>query len=85
MWLMYFIRLPFLVLIRFYQKIFSPDHGIFSHLFPYGFCRFYPSCSEYAYRAFKEQGIIKGSLLTIWRILKCHPWNRGGWDPVPKK
>lgn len=66
-----------LFLIRFYQKCISP-------FFPRR-CRFYPTCSSYAYQAIKTFGIIKGTYLGIKRILKCNPLNDGGYDPVPKK
>jgi hypothetical protein len=46
-------------------------------------CRFTPSCSQYAVTAYKRHGVIKGSCLTIRRILRCHPWDEGGYDPVP--
>lgn len=46
-------------------------------------CRFYPTCSEYSYQALKKFGIIKGAVLSIKRILKCHPFHPGGYDPVP--
>ncbi|RJR35384.1 MAG: membrane protein insertion efficiency factor YidD, partial [Desulfobacteraceae bacterium] len=45
-------------------------------------CRFYPSCSTYAIRAFMKYGILKGGLLSIWRISKCHPFHPGGFDPL---
>lgn len=47
-------------------------------------CRFTPSCSQYMKEAIERRGIIKGSLLGVRRILCCHPWNKGGWDPVPR-
>jgi len=77
-----FIRVPFLWLIHVYQKFFSLDHGIFSGLFPYGFCRFTPTCSEYGYQAIKKYGVFKGGALTCWRVLRCHPFSKGGYDPV---
>ncbi|WP_160120536.1 membrane protein insertion efficiency factor YidD [Rhodovarius lipocyclicus] len=46
-------------------------------------CRHWPSCSEYALEALDTHGALKGSALTAWRILRCNPWNRGGYDPVP--
>lgn len=45
-------------------------------------CRFYPSCSTYAIQAIEKHGVIKGSLMAIWRIIRCNPFNRGGYDPV---
>ena len=46
-------------------------------------CRFTPTCSQYAYEAIKKYGVIKGGFLSIKRILKCHPYHKGGYDPVP--
>ncbi|MBS0185689.1 MAG: membrane protein insertion efficiency factor YidD [Proteobacteria bacterium] len=46
-------------------------------------CRFFPSCSEYAYESLSFYGIFKGSSLTFKRLLKCHPWGGEGYDPVP--
>lgn len=46
-------------------------------------CRFYPSCSRYGYEAIRRYGIVKGGLLAAWRILRCNPFNPGGYDPVP--
>ncbi|HBY58027.1 MAG TPA: membrane protein insertion efficiency factor YidD [Candidatus Atribacteria bacterium] len=62
-------------LIILYQKYISP-------LKP-PTCRFYPSCSEYAIQAFKEYSLLKGLKLSIMRILRCHPFNPGGYDPLP--
>lgn len=45
-------------------------------------CRFYPSCSLYSWQAINEYGVIKGIYLTIKRLLRCHPWHPGGYDPV---
>jgi putative membrane protein insertion efficiency factor len=64
----------FVFFIRVYQKIISP-------LFPSS-CRFYPTCSEYAVQAFTKYGVTKGLLKSIWRILRCNPFNKGGYDPV---
>lgn len=63
-----------LLLIKIYQKMISP-------LFPAS-CRFYPSCSEYSYGSIKKHGVIKGTYYSIIRILKCHPYHPGGFDPV---
>ena len=46
-------------------------------------CKFTPTCSSYAIEALEKHGVIKGSLLTIWRILRCNPFSKGGYDPVP--
>lgn len=75
-------RKPFLLLIRLYQKTISPDHGFSKILFPYGFCKFQPSCSEYGYQTIERYGLLRGIPLTLWRILRCNPWSRGGIDPV---
>ena len=47
-------------------------------------CRFVPTCSEYAIEALEKHGVVKGSLLTIFRILRCNPFSKGGYDPVPE-
>jgi putative membrane protein insertion efficiency factor len=65
-----------LVLIRFYQKFISPA-------LPGNTCRFYPSCSHYGYQAIYKFGAIKGLYLAISRIIRCNPFNEGGYDPVP--
>lgn len=46
-------------------------------------CRFYPSCSDYAARAIRTHGLGRGTLLAVRRLVRCHPWNPGGYDPVP--
>jgi len=67
-------------IINLYQKILSPDHGLFSFLHPYGYCRYHPTCSEYAKRAIKKHGLIIGMAKGFWRILRCNPFSRGGVD-----
>lgn len=69
-------------LIKIYQKTLSFDHGPLKAVYPHGFCRFNPSCSQYGVEAIEKYGIIKGGLMTSWRILRCNPWNKGGNDPV---
>ena len=69
-------------IIKVYQKTLSFDHGPLKVLYPHGFCRFYPSCSEYGLEAIEKHGPIKGGIMTAWRILRCNPWNKGGNDPV---
>jgi uncharacterized protein len=61
-------------LIRFYQLFISP-------LFP-PHCRFYPTCSQYALEAVKKYGVFRGGFMAIKRIAKCHPFHKGGYDPV---
>jgi len=70
-------------LIRGYQRSLSPDHGLIKFLFPDGFCRFYPSCSQYSHDSIDRFGAGKGLFLTLWRILRCTPFSSGGNDPVP--
>nr|WP_233266990.1 membrane protein insertion efficiency factor YidD [Tomitella fengzijianii] len=48
-------------------------------------CRFIPTCSEYAVTALREWGLLRGTALACWRLLKCGPWYPGGWDPVPQR
>ena len=69
------IKLPFLLPIKFYQKVISP-------LLPHS-CRFQPSCSQYMLEAVTKYGAIKGGWLGIKRICRCHPFHEGGYDPVP--
>lgn len=69
-----------LKIIRLYQKVFSPDQGLLALARPQGVCRFYPSCSQYCYRAIEKEGLIKGSWKGLRRLLRCHPWNPGGVD-----
>ena len=62
-------------LIRVYKRYISP-------FFP-PCCRFQPTCSQYAYEAIERYGFVKGMYLALKRILKCHPFHKGGYDPVP--
>lgn len=68
-------------LIRLYQKTLSFDHGFFKFLYPHGFCRFKPTCSEYAIEAITKFGLIYGGLKAFWRVIRCNPWSAGGFDP----
>ncbi|PLX99236.1 MAG: membrane protein insertion efficiency factor YidD [Desulfuromonas sp.] len=62
-------------MLSFYQRLISP-------FFPPA-CRFHPSCSHYAQDAFERHGICRALFLTLRRLLRCHPWHPGGYDPVP--
>ena len=63
--------------IRWYQKNISARRG--------PCCRYSPTCSNYAIEAISVHGVIKGGLLSVWRILRCNPFSKGGYDPVPPK
>ena len=69
------MKLLLLAPIRFYQYAISPLFG--------RRCRFFPSCSEYTVEAVQKYGALEGSRLGLKRISRCHPWNPGGFDPVP--
>lgn len=71
------------LVIRFYRYAIRPAlHAMGG---PASGCRFHPSCSQYFLDAVEEWGSIRGSALGIWRILRCHPWGKCGYDPVPKR
>lgn len=67
-----------------YQKTLSPDHGWLKKYYPAGYCKFTPSCSEYAKQAVERHGALRGSWLGLRRLGRCNPWNRGGVDEVPE-
>ena len=67
------VQLPFILLVKFYQKAIS------------NVCRYQPSCSQYMIEAIETHGVIKGIYLGTKRILRCHPWGGKGYDPVPPK
>ena len=69
------MRTLMIALIRIYQAIVSPLLG--------PRCRFYPSCSSYAEQAVRDYGAVRGAWIAIRRIARCHPWQPGGYDPVP--
>ena len=63
-------------LIRFYRKYLSGMKA-------YSTCKYYPTCSQYGIEAIEKYGAVKGGALTVWRILRCNPFSKGGYDPVP--
>jgi putative membrane protein insertion efficiency factor len=63
--------------VRLYQRLISPALG--------RRCKYYPSCSEYAAQAIRRFGIARGLVLAAWRLLRCNPWSRGGFDPVEEQ
>ena len=68
-------------LVRLYQKLLSPLLNLVSG----PRCRFHPTCSAYAVQALEHHGAVRGSVLAARRIVRCHPLNEGGLDPVPEK
>ena len=64
-------------LVRLYQKYISPIKR--------PCCRFTPTCSSYAIEAFTKRGFFIGMILTVWRVLRCNPFSKGGYDPVPER
>jgi putative membrane protein insertion efficiency factor len=71
------LRELWLLPVRIYRRFISP-------LKP-PCCRFTPTCSEYAVEAVRKRGVIVGTALAVWRVLRCNPFGRGGYDPVPEK
>ena len=74
-WLRFALSLPLLVLLWIYRRLISP-------VLPPA-CRYYPSCSQYAEEAVRSHGPLRGPWLALRRLLRCHPWAAGGFDPVP--
>lgn len=71
------MRQFFLALIRGYQRFVSPMKP--------PTCRFYPTCSSFAHEAIEKHGVAHGARLSLQRVLRCHPWHPGGYDPVPER
>lgn len=65
----------FIAIIKFYQRFISPQLG-------YSKCKFQPTCSQYALEAFRKYGFLKAFFMSVWRILRCNPFSKGGYDPV---
>lgn len=78
------MRFLLVKIIDFYKKIISPFQKTLDYigLLQGNSCVFYPTCSDYARQAFKKYGIFKGFFLSIWRILRCHPWQKNHIDPL---
>ncbi len=76
-WLSSLLTAGLVYLVRFYQLVISPLLG--KH------CRYTPSCSEYFIQSMRQRGPIAGTLAGLWRICRCHPFAKGGYDPVPAK
>lgn len=76
------LKYPALGLIWLYQKTLSPDHGLLRAFFPYGYCKFQPTCSDYMKEAVRRYGFFRGMWRGFGRILRCHPFAKGGPDPV---
>lgn len=79
------MKRPIVALLRLYQRTLSPDHGFGRLLVPGGACRFEPTCSSYAISAIELFGVRRGGVLAARRLLRCHPLNHGGFDPVPNQ
>lgn len=76
------MKTVFLQGVRIYQKVFSLDTGWLGRFYPSRVCRFTPTCSQYTYEAVEKYGLLKGLLLGLKRILRCHPGAAGGDDPL---
>lgn len=72
-----------LFILNLYQKFLSPDHSFWSKdIYPHGYCKFHPTCSEYSKQCIKKYGAFIGVFKGLWRILRCNPWTKGGIDEV---
>lgn len=71
------MKRPLIWLIKFYKKNISPNTP--------PSCKFTPTCSQYGLEAIERFGAVKGGFMTLWRILRCNPFSKGGYDPVPQK
>jgi hypothetical protein len=80
----HFPRFVLCVLITIYQKTLSLDHGPLKKYFPYGYCKFKPTCSSYCHDSIKQKGVLIGGGKCMWRIMRCNPCGKGGYDPDNK-
>ena len=74
-YLIFVMKKTVIAFIKFYQRYISPLKRTK--------CPYFPTCSQYGIEAFERYGVFKGGLLTAWRIVRCNPFSRGGYDPVP--
>ena len=72
------LALPLIGAIKLYQLLVSP-------LLPAATCKYHPSCSRYALEALRRYGLLRGSVLAVWRLLRCNPWSHGGVDRVEEQ
>lgn len=74
------MKVVFIKIIKIYQRVLSPDKGIFAK--KHQTCVFYPTCSDYSIEAVTKYGVIKGFFMSIRRVLRCHPWQKDHIDPL---
>ncbi|MFA7681409.1 MAG: membrane protein insertion efficiency factor YidD [Candidatus Peribacteraceae bacterium] len=85
--LQFFWRFPrtlTLCIIALYQRTLSPDHGPLQYLWPYGYCRHEPTCSQYAQQMIMRYGLVLGMMRALWRLLSCHPWKAPTEEKIHK-
>ncbi len=80
----YLIALPIILFLQFYRFVLSPLLHLFSTQGIISGCRFFPTCSEYAVESINRFGLYQGSILTMKRLVRCHPFAKSGFDPVPQ-
>lgn len=74
------IKKTLITLITVYQKTLSPDHGKLKHYFPHGYCKYYPTCSQYTKESIEKYGSLKGVYKGTLRVARCNPLSGGGVD-----
>jgi putative membrane protein insertion efficiency factor len=80
-----FLKKTAIFFVKIYQKTISFDHGPMKFLYTHGFCKFFPTCSQYTIEAISRLGLLKGGFWACRRVLRCHPWSKGGVDEIPEK